>query len=259
MNPDQQVARTLQSACLPVALLVLAACALSGCKGGTQTAAPSASSQVSGAANPRDSAGSAYASESRSGRRRSRRGRADTEAAPGAFDFYLLNLSWSPEFCVTHGGSPECGRGLGFVVHGMWPQDLSGDYPEDCSDAPGPSDPQAYTDIFPTASLVEHEWQTHGTCSGMNAETYFGAVRKAFSAVRIPTSVGSGGDGSVAPEEIIHRIAQANPRFPQGSIAVSCGNNRLTAIEICLTKDLQPESCQGVRSCRASVIGIAPR
>src|SRR5258707_2328410 len=67
-----------------------------------------------------------------SGRRRSRRGRADTQATPGTFDFYLLNLSWSPEFCVTHGDSPECGHGLGLVVHGLWPQYLSGDYPEDC-------------------------------------------------------------------------------------------------------------------------------
>ena len=121
-----------------------------GCK---DAAPPSAANGVKAAATP------AYAADNRTGQRRSRRGSADTQAAPGTFDFYLLNLSWSPEFCATHAGSPECGHGLGFVVHGLWPQDTSGDYPEDCSDARGPTNPQSYTDIIPTVSLIAHEWQ----------------------------------------------------------------------------------------------------
>jgi ribonuclease I len=76
------------------------------------------------------------AREDRSGSRRSRRGRPEEQRTPGQFDFYLFNLSWSPEFCATHGDSPECGRKLGFVVHGLWPQDASGDYPQHCSSAP---------------------------------------------------------------------------------------------------------------------------
>jgi ribonuclease I len=63
-------------------------------------------------------------------RRRPRRGRPEEQAPPGQFDFYLLNLSWSPEFCATHGESPECGHNLGFVVHGLWPQDSNGNYPQ---------------------------------------------------------------------------------------------------------------------------------
>lgn len=193
------------------------------------------------------------------GRRRSRRGHADTQATPGAFDFYLLNLSWSPEFCATHGGSPECGHGLGFVVHGLWPQYLNGDYPEDCSDAPGPANPQAYTDMIPTASLVMHEWHTHGTCSGLSADVYFATIRRAFAGLKIPPGIGTGDDsGGVPLQQFLERFAKANPAYPQGSIALSCGNNRLTAIEVCLTKDLQPESCQGVRSCRANIIKVTP-
>jgi ribonuclease T2 len=193
-------------------------------------------------------------------RRRARRGRPEEQAAPGEFDFYLLNLSWSPEFCATHGDSPECGRNLGFVVHGLWPQDTSGDYPQHCSDAPGPSNPQSDTDIMPTASLVEHEWQTHGTCSGLGADAYFAAIHKAYAAVKIPANIGQGGDADgVAPDELLARFAAANPGYPQGSFALSCGNNRLTAVEICLSKDLRPEACQGVRSCRANVVKVTPR
>jgi ribonuclease T2 len=192
--------------------------------------------------------------------RRSRRGRPQEEAPPGDFDFYLLNLSWSPEFCATHGDSPECGRNLGFVVHGLWPQDATGDYPQHCSDAPGPANPQADTDIVPTASLVEHEWQTHGTCSGLGAGDYFAAMHKAFAAVKVPANIGAGADADgVTPDELLGRFAAANPSYPAGSFALSCGNNRLTAIEICLSKQLQPEPCQGVRSCRANVVKVTPR
>ena len=197
--------------------------------------------------------------DTRSGRRHSRRGSADRAATPGTFDFYLLNLSWSPEFCATH-SSTECGHGLGFVVHGLWPQDNTGDYPEDCSDAPGPTNPQSYTDLIPTVSLIAHERQTHGTCSGLSADAYFANIRKAFQEVKLPSGIGTGSDANgVTPDQFLARFASANPGFPAGAIALSCGNNRLTAVEICLTKDLQPEACQGVRSCRANSIKITPQ
>ena len=207
---------------------------------------------------PQSENSSAYGGDYRPRRRRSRGGRPQAQAAAGAFDFYLLNLSWSPEFCATHGNSPECGRRLGFVVHGLWPQYANGYYPEDCSDAPGPANPQAYTDVIPTASLVEHEWQTHGTCSGLAPDIYFSDVRHAFESLKIPSGIG-GMPGVVSPEQLLSRFARANPGLPGGSFALSCGNNRLTAVEICLSKDLQPESCQGVRSCRATVIYVAPQ
>ncbi len=241
--------------CIAIAWLLTLVTA--GCQFSPQPPAP-ARREAANAQPPLNSY--PYAQEERPGRRRSRRGRSDAQATPGVFDFYLLNLSWSPEFCSTHGNSPECGRGQGFVVHGLWPQYASGDYPEHCSDAPGPGNPQAYTDMIPTASLVEHEWRTHGTCSGLAADVFFAFVRRAYGNVKIPPGIGRGSDAdSVTPEQLLARFAQANPHFPASSFALSCGNNRLTAIEVCLTKDLRPESCQGVRSCRANVIRITPR
>lgn len=242
---------------LPICVGLLLVISMSGCKDIVQ---PPASSRTDTADRVKATASPRYDGDVGPGRRRSRRGRADRQTAPGVFDFYLLNLSWSPEFCATHGESPECGRGLGFVVHGLWPQDANGNYPEACSNEPGPANPQAYTDIIPTASLVEHEWQMHGTCSGLTADAYFAEVRKAFASLKIPGDIGVGtSPAGITPEKLLTRFAKSNPGFPDGSIAVSCGNNRLTAIEVCLTKDLQPESCGGVRSCRANVIQVAPK
>ncbi len=182
------------------------------------------------------------------------------DSAPGAFDFYLLNLSWSPEYCVQNPSSPECAKHPGFVVHGLWPQNDDGTYPENCSNAPGPSDPSADLDLIPTLSLITHEWQTHGTCSGLDADTYFSTIRSAFHEVAIPTAFQADhAEQSLSPSAILAQFSAANPTFPSSSFALSCGNNQLTAIEVCLDKNLRAEACQGVRSCRANVVKVTPQ
>ena len=178
---------------------------------------------------------------------------------PGAFDFYLLTLSWSPEFCATHPGKPECAAHLGFVLHGLWPQNTDGTYPEHCSDAPGPSDPSAFRDLFPDAGLLRHEWSTHGTCSGLAANAYFIQARTALHAVQIPSSLSAlHQQTSSTPDEILTQLTQANPAIPRESLALSCGNNYLTAVEVCLNKDLHAAACGNVRSCRANSVRIVP-
>ena len=56
------------------------------------------------------------------------------------FSYYLLSLSYAPDFCAQTTGDRdprECGAGrrIGFVVHGLWPQREGGRGPEDCGSA----------------------------------------------------------------------------------------------------------------------------
>ena len=105
----------------------------------------------------------------------------------GKFDYYLLDMSWSPEYCHSHGSSPECSQHLGLVVHGLWPQYNGGNRgPENCGNQPGPTNPSSLLDIIPTISLIQHEWTTHGTCSGLSADDYFGLVRRIFTSFHAP-------------------------------------------------------------------------
>ena len=178
---------------------------------------------------------------------------------PGVFDYYVLALSWSPEFCHSHPSNAQCqSRHFGFVVHGLWPQFVDG-YPEHCSTQPGLSDPASMTDIMPDASLVAHEWTTHGTCSGLDPEAYYKLVRRAFDSVHIPARLSAPGQmGSLTPQQIKEEFVAANPHLRSENLAVSCGNNYLTGVSVCLTKQLEPTSCQALRDCRANTVKIAP-
>lgn len=183
-------------------------------------------------------------------------------AAPAktqAFDYYLLNLSWSPEFCQSHPSDIQCAQHSTFVLHGLWPENKDGSYPENCSAAPGPSDPSQYSDIYPDASLLEHEWKAHGTCSGLAPDAFFQLARTAFHSVAIPSTLTNlNKQISLPPAKILSMFTEANPAIPSSSLAMTCGSNYLTAVEVCMDKSLHPVACSGVRSCRANTVRIPP-
>jgi ribonuclease T2 len=180
-------------------------------------------------------------------------------ASKSGFDFYLLNLSWSPEYCQSHPSATECAAHAAFVLHGLWPENADGSYPENCSNAAGPADPSQYKDIYPDPGLLEHEWQTHGTCSGLGPDAFFQAARSAFRVVIIPPTLSNlTSQTSLPPDQIIDLFSASNPSIPRSSFAISCGHNYLTAVEACLDKSLHPVPCTGIRSCRANTVRIPP-
>jgi len=180
-------------------------------------------------------------------------------ASASGFDYYLLNLSWSPEFCHGHPDAAECANHSTFVLHGLWPQNNDGGYPENCANSPAPSDPSTFADIYPDAGLLQHEWRTHGVCTGLNADTFFSAARAAQRSVAIPPAFNNlDHQTSMTPDDILSSFTAANPSIPRASLALSCGNNYLTAVEECLDKTLHPIPCGPIRSCRANIVRIPP-
>ncbi len=175
------------------------------------------------------------------------------------FDFYLLNLSWSPEFCYSHPNAAECAAHPAFVLHGLWPQNNDGTFPESCSTAPGPADPDQFKDIYPDQGLLQHEWQTHGTCSGLSSGAFFQTARSAVRSITIPPTLSAlSVQTSLPPDQIVALFTASNPSIPRESFAVSCGHNYLTAVEVCLDKSLHPIPCIAIRSCRAKTVRIPP-
>jgi hypothetical protein len=161
------------------------------------------------------------------------------------FSYYLLVLSYTPDFCDQPQGNKdpgECGseRHIGFVVHGLWPQGDASRAPENC----GPASPvpqaiiQATLKYIPTESLIQHEWTAHGTCSGLDVAPYFAALRKARDSVTLPADLNqpsqklqiieNRGSESALPQGGVPNVLLRGRRAPggpslleQGSVATS--------------------------------------
>lgn len=185
----------------------------------------------------------------------------------GSFDYYVLSLSWSPQFCQTRKFPPtdqQCGDGkrFGFIVHGLWPQYEKG-YPESC-----PSTyqlPEATVDkvlrMMPSQKLIRHEWEKHGTCSGLSAEQYFQQVETVFAGLKIPSPYQSPTAPVVTSlAELKKSFLEANPQLAETSITAQCSGVYLREVRICLRKDLSPMPCGGfVRdSCKAPEVQLRP-
>lgn len=182
----------------------------------------------------------------------------------GAFDFYVLALSWSPGFCETGGAAKaeqqcEPGNRLGFVVHGLWPQNTHG-FPSDCNAAAG--SPSRVTldkvrGLYPDEGLARYEWRKHGTCTGLSPTDYFAEVRRARDAVAVPEAFKAPGDTkSWAPLDIARAFIAANPRLRTDAMAVTCRDNTLEEVRVCFSKDLRAfASCPEVAraSCRRPI------
>ena len=180
---------------------------------------------------------------------------------PRNLDYYVLSLSWSPEFCHSNPAKAECSGGnhFGFIVHGLWPEFQNGGGPEFCSSAPGLTNPAKMLDIMPDLHLIAHEWQAHGTCSGLGADEYFNVIRRAFNSLRIPRQfVNATAQVSMSPMDIKRSFEESNPSLTDASVAINCRGNYLNAVNVCLSKDLRPIACTALRDCRARTIRVAP-
>jgi ribonuclease T2 len=193
-------------------------------------------------------------------------GASSRQASTGNFDYYLLVLSWAPEFCATHAGnasSSECDptHHFGYVVHGMWPQNNDGSYPQNCTPARPVSQAivQQMLPIMPARGLIQHEWATHGTCSGLTAQDYFADITKAYNALQVPADLRAPEHTiSASPSDIEQKMADAN-HAPKGAFRVSCSKGELVALEACLGPDLQYRDCgPSLRDCRAPQVSILP-
>lgn len=184
------------------------------------------------------------------------------------FSYYLLVLSYAPDFCGQAEGNKdprECGAGrrLGFVVHGLWPQNEESRGPERCAPASPVSRAiiQATLNYIPTESLIQHEWAAHGTCSGLSAADYFATVRKARDSVKIPTDLNQPSQKiRLSPDRIEAEFAAANPGSPKAAVRVSCyRDDELQEVRICFNKDLSPRACgASAGACGAPAVEILP-
>ncbi len=171
-------------------------------------------------------------------------------APAGDFDFDVLALSWSPDYCATSGGNDpqQCslGKKLGFVLHGLWPQYDKG-YPSNCSTVKLSAAVKAqFPGLYPSASLYDHEWEKHGTCSGLTPQGYLTLSKQLKESVAIPDPYrGPEKPIRVTAAQLKSQFASVNPGLNESDLAVYCsGSGRfLQELYVCFSLEGKPASC----------------
>lgn len=186
----------------------------------------------------------------------------------GDFDYYVLSLSWSAAWCALEGDArddPQCedGRGLTFILHGLWPQNEDG-WPSFCRTVerdPSRAQTAAMADIMGGAGLSFYQWKKHGRCSGLSAEGYFRTAREAFGSIKIPDLFAGVDRPLTLPASVIEEaFLEANPRLSRDQITITCKEGLIQEARICLTRDLATRRCgqDVIRDCRLKDAVLEP-
>lgn len=196
--------------------------------------------------------------------------------APGDFEFYLLTLSLAPSFCslsAANRSKDECRQlteqqfeQTPLTIHGLWPNRAHtsvANQPANCSSVKLQlSDPvrTELTRYMPGGpELEKHEWDKHGTCSGLSPDDYFAAavsLAKQMNEV-VGTVLRDGGmlGAQANVRQLVSGVAAKDATLAN-SIVVSClpvpakkGHKRDFVVEevrFTLSKDLKPITAKSV-------------
>ncbi|MFP3384485.1 ribonuclease T2 family protein [Tritonibacter sp. SIMBA_163] len=184
--------------------------------------------------------------------------RADGERA-GVFDYYVMALSWSPNWCATEGdakGSEQCDsrHDYGWTLHGLWPQFHQG-WPSYCRTTETPPTRRQTSkmgDIMGTSGLAWHQWKKHGTCSGLSARSYYDLSRTAYQSITRPEIFRRLDKPVKLPASVVEEaFLKANPQLSRDSLTITCRDGFIQEARVCLSRDLTPVPCgrDTIRDC----------
>lgn len=180
------------------------------------------------------------------------------ENVSGQFAYYKLAISRANEWCIANARPDDAQCGRDYVVHGLWPQCETG-YPANCR-LPDPRqqdriDLAEVHKITPSDYLIRHEWEKHGSCTGLKRSQYFATAATLFNHLKLPVLK----PGSYTPTELSALITAANPGMPKESVELACDEDAskpaarrdtLDEIRICFGRDGAFAKCRQVeQSC----------
>lgn len=159
-------------------------------------------------------------------------------------DYYMLVLSWSPQFCdsqrekfgnrLPESAQMQCGmnKKYGWIIHGLWPQNANArsvaDHPRFCQgDLPAVDYRiiEKYLNESPSPHLLQGEWEKHGACAFNSAEAYFQKQQDLYRTLRLPTE-------EMERKDLFTWLKQHNPQLRNTFLQASrkelfiCYNNQ---------------------------------
>lgn len=176
----------------------------------------------------------------------------------GEFDYFVVSLSWSPNWCALEGearNSPQCDEDHGWILHGLWPQFHRG-YPSYCRTSKRPPSrgmTSDMADIMGTSGLAWHQWNKHGSCTGLSATDYYALSRKAYATIKRPDVFRKLDRTVKLPASVVEdAFLKNNPKMERDGITITCRDGHIQEARICVSKDLSPVPCgqDVVRDCK---------
>lgn len=186
----------------------------------------------------------------------------------GAFDYYVLALSWTPNWCAAEGDARRddrcrAGSGLDWGLHGLWPQYEKG-WPSYCRTTerdPTRAETAAMGQFMGSSGLAWHQWQKHGRCSGLSAQDYFLTSARAMGKVKLPAVFAGLDKPMKLPARVVEQaFLEANPAMTRDMVTVTCKDRAVQEVRICLTRALVPRRCGAdvIRDCTLKDANMDP-
>ena len=165
---------------------------------------------------------------------------------------YTLSVSWSPQYCASRMTSPkdriQCGgeaAAFGFTLHGLWPDGPGKEWPQYCTPARLVPEKVIRDNLCntPSAQLIQHEWEKHGTCVSRTPASFFAKSATLYRALKFPDMAPLRGKPMTA-QAFRQVFADANPgmRPDQMRLYVS-KDGWLQEVWMCLDKSLNRATC----------------
>lgn len=168
-------------------------------------------------------------------------------AFDSSFDLYIFAQSWQGAFCRSHAPLyPGCTNPrpfwkTHFTIHGLWPENEVGNPPEECSTNPlniTYLDTISYdlhthwpnvkvdnkSESYP--SFWQHEWNKHGTCSGLDTKGYFNMALKLEGNLSTPLMISENVGNTISSHAL-------RALYPLDSIVLKCHSTTLVQLFTC--------------------------
>jgi ribonuclease T2 len=166
--------------------------------------------------------------------------------------YYLLAITWTPEWRRMNGKTPAFSpeldperRPQGFALHGLWPNGAAPPYPRYCRPV-GPIPAAVVREMYcrtPSAALLQHEWEAHGSCAWDDPAAYFRQAARLYDRVKLPRIEGR---TALTAGELRTAFVAGNPWLRREAVFVAADKEGvLSEVRLCFDLAYKVAACPG--------------
>ncbi|CAF1517850.1 unnamed protein product [Adineta ricciae] len=169
-------------------------------------------------------------------------------------DYIMLALSWSPTYCASLSQSArdkefQCihSSTFGLIVHGLWPQAAKAAnvraHPRNCRNEPQLNSTfvKRFFCVMPSETLMQAEWEKHGTCYYDKATDYYTVTERLYQALSFPARTVMESSSAVVIKDTILKLN--SPVLPSSAVRIDMSGSRLKEVKICYDLNLKFTAC----------------